>query len=403
MVLSSCVDALNTFSEMRVAVFSGAIPSTTFIENLIVGLADKGIEVVLYGTKRANMHYSGSVSKRYFYNGRLGSVLFFSMDFLSLAVSHPKRLLRYLRHLSNNRNKYNRDDIFKHLRVLRQLPDIFHVQWSKDVGKWSFLKQFDIKLIVSFRGAQINYSPICNLRLAEEYKAHLPLYDAYHCVSHAISREGEKYGATPDKCRIIYPAVNELLTKAKIKHTDAPSMLNILSVGRDHWKKGYRVAIDAMWLLKKEGIKFHYTIIAGGKKEELIYQINQLGLNDEVTLIDNLPHDEVLQQYNDADIFLLPSFEEGVANVALESMALGTFVISTNCGGMEEVIADGKNGFIVPIRDNEAIKEAIMRYLSTPENKKTEMIGNARNTIVERHLIDNQVDQMIKLYKEVLQ
>lgn len=387
---------------MRVAVFSGAIPSTTFIENLIVGLAGKGIEVALFGTKRANINYSRNVSKHYFYNGRLGSVLVFTLDLLALAVANPKRLLRYLRHLSNNRNKYSRDDTFKHLRVLRHLPEIFHVQWSKDVGKWSFLKQFDVKLIVSFRGAQINYSPICNLKLSEEYIEHLPVFDAYHCVSHAISLEGEKYGAAAGKCRIIYPAVNEQLTKTKILHNTDSCVLNIFSVGRDHWKKGYRVAIDAMALLKKEGAKFHYTIVAGGKKEELIYQINQLGLNDEVTLIDNLPHDEVLKKYKDADIFLLPSFEEGVANVVLESMALGTFVISTNCGGMEEVIVDGRNGFIVPVRDSKAIKDSILRYIGIPDDKRLEMIGNARNTIVERHLIDNQVNQMIKLYKEVL-
>lgn len=387
---------------MRVAVFSGAIPSTTFIENLIVGLAGKGIEVALFGTKRANINYSKNVSKYYFYNGHLGTVLVFSLDLLALAVTNPKRLLRYLRHLSNNRNKYSRDDTFKHLRVLRHLPEIFHVQWSKDVGKWSFLKQFDVKLIVSFRGAQINYSPICNLKLSEEYIEHLPVFDAYHCVSYAISLEGEKYGAAADKCRIIYPAVNEQLTKTKILHNTDSCVLNILSVGRDHWKKGYRVAIDAMALLKKEGAKFHYTIVAGGKKEELIYQINQLGLNDEVTLIDNLPHDEVLKKYTDADIFLLPSFEEGVANVVLESMALGTFVISTNCGGMKEVIVDGRNGFIVPVRDSKAIKNSILRYIGIPDDKRLEMIGNARNTIVERHLIDNQVNQMIKLYKEVL-
>ncbi len=387
---------------MRVAVFSGAIPSTTFIENLIVGLANNGIEVTLFGTKRANTNYAKNICVHYFYNGHLRSAFVFLGDLISMAVRHPKRLLQYLKYLSKNRKNYGRGDFIKHLRVLRHLPDIFHVQWSKDVGKWSFLKQFKVKLIVSFRGAQINYSPICDLKLADEYSKILPLYDAYHCVSHAISREGGKYGAEANKCSIIYPAVNEKLTKTGIQYNSGSDTLNILSVGRDHWKKGYCVALDAMSLLMKEGIKFHYTIVAGGKKEELIYQINQLGLNDNVILIDNLPHDEVLQKYKDADIFLLPSFEEGVANVVLESMALGTFVISTNCGGMEEVITDGVNGFIVPLRDIKAIKESILRYISTPTGKRREMIDNARNTIIERHLVDNQVSLMIKLYNKLL-
>lgn len=388
---------------MRVAVFSGAIPSTTFIENLIVGLANNGIEVTLFGTKRANTNYAKNICVHYFYNGHLRSAFVFSGDLISLAVRHPKRLLQYLKYLSKNRKNYGRGDFIKHLRVLRHLPDIFHVQWSKDVGKWSFLKQFGVKLVVSFRGAQINYSPICDLKLADEYSKTLPLYDAYHCVSQAISREGGKYGAAANKCSIIYPAVNEKLTKTGLQHISDSHVFNILSVGRDHWKKGYCVAIDAMSLLKKDGIKFHYTIVAGGKKEELIYQINQLGLNEDITLINNLPHDQVLQKYKDADIFLLPSFEEGVANVVLESMALGTFVISTNCGGMEEVIRDGVNGFIVPLRDNEAIKESILRYINTPIDRRLKMIVNARKTIIEKHLVDNQVNQMIELYTKVLE
>lgn len=118
--------------------------------------------------------------------------------------------------------------------------------------------------------------------------------------------------------------------------------------------------------------------------------------------MDNLPHKDVLQKYMEADVFLLPSFEEGVANVVLESMALGTFVISTDCGGMKEVISDGTNGFIVPIRDTRAIKESILRYMAMPEDKRFEIRKNARSTILEHHLIDRQVSQMTELYTEVL-
>lgn len=387
---------------MRVAVFYGAIPSTTFIENLIVGLSGNGIEVTLFGVKRADTHYAENVSVHYFHKGRLKSALVFAADVVRLSFMNPRRMLRYMKYVSSNGNRHSLEDVFKHLRVLNYLPDIFHVQWSKDVAKWSFLKSFDVRLVVSFRGAQINYSPICDLKLADEYSRELPLYDAYHCVSHAISREGGKYGAASNKCRIIYPAVNKALTESTIRSHSNSGVLNILSVGRDHWKKGYRVAIDSMALLKKEGVKFHYTIIAGGKKEELIYQINQLGLNQEVTLVDNLPHKDVLQKYMEADVFLLPSFEEGVANVVLESMALGTFVISTDCGGMKEVISDGTNGFIVPIRDTRAIKESILRYMAMPEDKRFEIRKNARSTILEHHLIDRQVSQMTELYTEVL-
>lgn len=291
----------------------------------------------------------------------------------------------------------------RYLPVLKHLPDIFHVQWSKDVEYWTFLKEFGVKMVVSFRGNQMDISPICDKNIADMYRHTLPLYDAYHCVSKAIMTEGCKYGALADKCSVIYPAVRtELLTQV-CKNKKMPSAtLQILSVGRDHWKKGYRVAIDAMKLLKDRGVPFHYTIVAGGEKQEIIFQINQLGLTGQVTLIDNLPHGEVLEKYSLADVFLLPSFEEGVANVVLEAMALGTPVITTNCGGMTEVITDGVNGFVIPLRNADAIANAIIKVKELDSTSKAKMIMKARETIESQHLLRQQVDKMVEFYTSVL-
>ena len=55
----------------------------------------------------------------------------------------------------------------------------------------------------------------------------------------------------------------------------------------------------------------------------------------------------VKELIKNADILLLSSVEEGIANVVLEAMALGTLVVSTECGGMNEVIKNNENGFLV--------------------------------------------------------
>ena len=136
-------------------------------------------------------------------------------------------------------------------------------------------------------------------------------------------------------------------------------------MGRCHWKKGYTFALDAMALLKKKDVQFHYTIIAAGRDHENIpYQIHDLGLSDYVSLINGLPHDEVLNQLSKSDIFLLPSLEEGISNAVLEAMALRIPVISTDCGGMKEVIRSGENGFIIPVRDPNSMVQAIQNFLN---------------------------------------
>ena len=103
---------------MRVAVFSGAIPSTTFIENLIVGLSGNGIEVTLFGVKRADTHYAENVSVHYFHKGRLKSALVFAADVVRLSFMNPRRMLRYMKYVSSNGNRHSLEDVFKHLRVL---------------------------------------------------------------------------------------------------------------------------------------------------------------------------------------------------------------------------------------------------------------------------------------------
>ena len=385
---------------MRIAIYSGAIPSTTFIENLIVGVAEKGHEVLLFGNRRGNPDYRTKNIKVFFLPSNIvGKILNILCIAAKMLFTRPRRLERLYSELKSSGELWHVDRLNRVLPVVYDLPDIFHVQWSKDVNQWAFLKAFGVKLIVSFRGTQINTSPICNPGIAMMYREILPEYDAYHCVSYAIMNEGSKYGASKEKSVVIYPAVKkDLISRSDCKRE---STLRILSVGRDHWKKGYRVALDAMKILKDEDFRFHYTIVSGGEKEELIHQIHQLGLSDCVTLIDNLPHASVIDKYRKSDVFLLPSFEEGVANVVLEAMALGVPVISTDCGGMAEVIRDGENGFLIPLRNPQAIRDAIMKVSCLDTARTEDIISNAHDTIRKRHIVDIQVEQMLKLYRHV--
>ena len=386
---------------MRVAIYSGAIPNTTFIDLLVRGVADKGIDIYLFGIKQKPVQYANKHVHVYSTpTGKLGLVLSVTWRFIALLLRHPERI-KIINHIVKTR--YSNSVIRawgKYLPIMLYLPDIFHLQWAKGAEDWLFLKQLGVKMVVSFRGTQINIDPKTSSNLSEIYKRSLPLYDGYHCVSEAIKKEGVNYGALAEKAMVIYPAVEEKLLSSQLKRTSS-DVLRILSVGREHWVKGYPVALDAMTILKQMGVAFHYTIVAGGDKEELIYAISDLGLANEVTLIDNLPHEKVLEQYANADLFLLPSHEEGIANVVLEAMALGTLVISTNCGGMSEVVVDGVNGLIVSIRNPKAIADAVIRFTQMEESQKQMMVENAKETIKKKHVLSIQVSQMVKLYERV--
>ena len=128
-----------------------------------------------------------------------------------------------------------------------------------------------------------------------------------------------------------------------------------------------------------------------------------MGLIECVSFInDELSHDEVLKKISECDLFLLPSLEEGISNAVLEAMALGIPVISTDCGGMGEVIRNSENGFLVPVRDSESMAKAIQNFIDLDEMEKNNMIFNARETIIHNHLLSYQVDQFKSFYSKIV-
>jgi colanic acid/amylovoran biosynthesis glycosyltransferase len=99
---------------------------------------------------------------------------------------------------------------------------------------------------------------------------------------------------------------------------------------------------------------------------------------------------------------VLPSLEEGIANVAIEAMAVGLPVISTNCGGMAELIEDHKSGYLVPVNNKRALADAIINF--SQENLETinELRQKARQKVEVQHNTAKMVEDMEKLYYKCL-
>ena len=136
-------------------------------------------------------------------------------------------------------------------------------------------------------------------------------------------------------------------------------------------------------------------------QENLNYQIDDLGLQDNVTFINGASHIETIIKISKSDLFLLPSLGEGISNSVLEAMALGVPVISSNCGGMTEVITHNYNGFIYSARDYEEIPELIKYFIGLDQNSINNIIKNAKNTIKQKFLIQKQIKSFIELYNKI--
>lgn len=145
----------------------------------------------------------------------------------------------------------------------------------------------------------------------------------------------------------------------------------IVSVGRLHPQKNYPLLINAFARVASTFPDFKLDIYGDGDlRESLQSQIGSLGLTTRITL--NKSRSNVWDCIRTASLFVLSSDYEGMPNALMEAMALGLPCIATDCrpGGARTLIDNGKNGYIVPLRNEEALAERISYILSHYEEAK---------------------------------
>lgn len=386
--------------KIKIAVYSGEVPSTTFIERLINGLSDEGYNVFLFGYLKKKTHYNSSRISVITYSDSRIQKMFRLIQYSLLLKLFKKDEKRHLDKIIQQKGKNKRLSKIKYYPVLWHKPDIFHLQWAKSIEDWIWLQDFGVKFVVSLRGVHINYTPITHPEVGLLYQKMFPKVDGFHAVSKAIAKEAIKYGAGADKIQVVYSGLDKI--QVVEKKPEEHNVFNILSVGRAHWVKGYSYALAACSILKDAGFEFEYHIIGGKGSEELSYLIDCYNLHKEVVLLEGKPFEEVQKMMQNATVLLLPSVEEGIANVVLEAMQLGTLVVSTDCGGMDEVIENGHNGFVVPVRDPQKMAKGILKVAQLSMEEKLLMSEKARITIDHQHTKEKMISDMIALYKNVL-
>ncbi len=150
-----------------------------------------------------------------------------------------------------------------------------------------------------------------------------------------------------------------------------PTPLQLVCTARLVPFKGHRILFQSFALLRaslSSGFPSpRLTLIGGGPELAVLQNLaSQLGIADSIEWTGPLSHQHTLQRVAAADIFLLPSFHEGLPVSLMEAMALGVPCISTFTAGIPELIRDGQTGLLVPSGDPDALFLALQRLISTP-------------------------------------
>lgn len=142
----------------------------------------------------------------------------------------------------------------------------------------------------------------------------------------------------------------------------------IVLVGRIDSNKNQRLAIRAFQRISNKFPEYKMEIWGTGEDYQALTEfVKEIGMEEKILLLGAT--DNVKEKLKSADLYLLPSNTEGMPNSLMEAMALGLPVISTDCpcGGPKELIQDGINGLLVPVKDEEAMAQAMERVLGDDE------------------------------------
>lgn len=104
---------------------------------------------------------------------------------------------------------------------------------------------------------------------------------------------------------------------------------------------------------------------------------------------------DVRPAIKDCSVYVLPSYREGTPRTVLEAMAMGRAVITTDAPGCRETVVDGDNGFLIPVKDADALAQAMLRFIEQPE--LIAQMGERSRVIAEEKYDVHKVNaQMLK-------
>lgn len=201
----------------------------------------------------------------------------------------------------------------------------------------------------------------------------LPRYDRVVCVSEDLYQQCRQLGVRDDRCIYVPNAIDTARFSRQVGRREAkqalaapPEGLLIGAVGRLSPEKGFLNLIRVAAALRTQGKPLTLWIAGeGSQRAELERLITDLNCGDYVKLLGHVA--DPMLFYQAMDVFVLSSDREGLPNVVLEAMALGTPVLATKVAGVPSLVVSEESGLLVEPGRPEQLRSALERLCDQPE------------------------------------
>ncbi len=385
--------------------------SETFIVNKFIGLLSKGINIHILSQKinKSNYQYfpqlnSKEVQSRihqcWTSNKGWAVPFLFPIAFIQCFIYSPLPTIKFFKSGFKKKPLSILKSFYLHAKFILLNPKLLHIEFGSLANERMHLKKtLDIKILVSFRGYDINYVGLTKKNYYKETWEHA---DAIHFLGKDLLKRALQRGYKEKQpYQLIPPAINvDFFSPNKMNSMNFKSRpIHLLSIGRLEWKKGYEFLIESASILKKNNIPFILKIIGDGSYYEAItFAIKQFDLKKQVTLLGTCSSDEIKKQLEWADLFIHSAVSEGFCNAVIEAQSMQLPIICTDSDGLKENVIDGKTGIIVPRRNPRKMASAILSLYKNPPLIK-EMGTNGRNHVIKNFKLEKQIKKFVHLYE----
>jgi glycosyltransferase involved in cell wall biosynthesis len=176
----------------------------------------------------------------------------------------------------------------------------------------------------------------------------------------------------------------------------------VLFVGRLIPRKGLNFLVEAARNVVKEDAEVTFLIVGNGPlRNNLIMTLEKLDLSRNFVFMSDVKETELPSLYNSADVFALPSVQEGQGIVLLEAEASAKPVVAFKIGGVQEAVANGKSGLLVKRGNSMELAEAILQLLSN-QSLRQRMGSEGREYVLRNFTWDLCAQRMLSIYREAL-